>query len=75
MMPLDYTLWNEIEDRVLAKHIPRDETNEMYLKRLRSVALHLPKRIVKNTVMRMKANIQATYDSNGSNTIAAGGLD
>ena len=75
MMPLDFTLWDEIEARALAKRIPRDETDEQYLKRLRSVALHLPKRIVKNAVMRMKANIEATYDSEGGTTIAAGGLD
>ena len=74
-MPLDYTLWDEIEDRALAKHIPRDETDEQYLKRLRSVALRLPKELVEKTVMKMKANIEATYQSGGSTTIATGGLD
>jgi len=75
LMPLDYTLWDEIEARVLSQEIPRDETNEQYLKRLRSVALHLPKELVQKTIMKMKDNIQATYDSHGSTTIAEGGLD
>ena len=75
MMPLDYTLWDEIEHRALAKHIPRDETDEEYLKRLRTVALRLPKSLVENTIRKMKDNIEATYDSEGGTTIAKGGLD
>lgn len=75
LMPLDYCLWDEIEDRVLDKDVPHDETNEQYLKRLRLTALRLPRQLVRDTVMRMKTNIKATYDSKGSHTIATGGLD
>ena len=75
MMPLDYCLWDEIEGRVLEKRVPGDESKEQYLKRLRSAALRLPRDLVKNTVLRMKANIKATKDALGKNTIATGGLD
>lgn len=75
MMPLDYCLWDEIEDRVLEKEVPDDETKQQYMQRLRMTALRLPQDLVKNTVMRMKANIKATKDSKGKNTIATGGLD
>ena len=74
-MPLDYCLWDAIEERVLDKVVPHDEAKEQYLKRLRQTALRLPQDLVKNAVLRMKANIKATYDSSGKTTIAAGGLD
>ena len=74
-MPLDYCLWDEIEGRVLEKEVPHDESKEQYLKRLRLTARRLPKELVKNTVLRMKANIEATFDSKGATTIATGGLD
>ena len=75
MMPLDYCLWDEIEGRVLEKQVPEDESKQEYMKRLRMTALRLPQDLVKNTLMRMKANIKATKDSRGKNTIATGGLD
>ena len=74
-MPLDYCLWSEIEKRVLAKPISRDETNEQYLQRLRQTALGLPKALVKKTVLRMKKNIEATFQSKGDHTVDKGGLD
>ena len=74
-MPLDYCLWNEIERRMLEKDMPQDETQEQYLKRLRMTALRLPPDLMKNSVLRMKANIKATYEAKGKTTIATGGLD
>ena len=67
-MPLDYSLWAEVERRVLAKPVRGDETKEEYLKRLRSTALRLPKRLVERTVGKMKGNVQALVDSKGDHT-------
>ena len=75
LMPLDYCLWDEIEDRVLDKDVPHDEASEQYLKRLRLTALRLQQQLVRDTVLGMKTNIKATYDSKVSHTIATCRLD
>ena len=67
-MPLDFCLWDEIEDRVLADTKNENETKKSYEDRLRRTALNLPKHIVKNCLSKMRENIQATYDSEGKNT-------
>ena len=74
-MPLDYALWSEIEQRVLAKPLAHDETKEQYLRRLQQTAFSLPRQLVKKVVLRMKKNIEATYESKGDHTADKGGLD
>ena len=48
MMPLDYSLWNEIEGRTLAKRAYENESPASYKKRLCITAKRLPKSLVKN---------------------------
>ena len=74
-MPLDYSIWSEIERRVYDVGAPRAETNDQVQARLRRVALRLPKGYVTRTVLKMKANILATVASAGATTICASGLD
>ena len=49
LMPLDYSLWNEIERRVLAKKGPANESMQAYKKRLNLTAKKLPRGQVKHT--------------------------
>ena len=74
LMPLDYSLWKEIERRVLAKKIS-NESMQAYKKRLNLTAKKLPRGQVKKTLLKMKGNIKATLVSKGRNSTPAGGDD
>ena len=67
-MPLDYSLWAEIERRVLGKQLKADEPLESYRKRLHMTAKRLPRRIILGVLGKMKENIEATVVSGGKNT-------
>ena len=65
LMPLDYSIWREVEDKMLKKAPQGTETKEAYLKRFKECAMTLPKGFVKNAIGRMKRNIQAIVDARG----------
>ena len=67
-MPLDFSLWDEIESRALAKRVREFEAVEAYKKRLAITARRLPARVVENCLARMKANIDETVASRGRHT-------
>eukprot|EP00974_Lingulodinium_polyedra_P113737 11012966-Lingulodinium_polyedra.AAC.1 len=67
-MPLDFCLWDEIEDRVLRKQVRADEPIEAYKKRLAITAKRLPATLVHNCLRRMTANIEETVASRGRHT-------
>ena len=66
LMPLDYSIWHTILKGVV-KTSPKKgtETRGAFLKRLRGIALSLPKGYVKSVIHRMKDNIQALADARG----------
>jgi hypothetical protein len=64
-MPLDYSLWAEIEKRMLAMTVNGTESKENWIKRLRQTALSLPRSYVKSTIAQMKDRIEATAASKG----------
>ena len=68
LMPLDFSLWNEIERRALACNIGRAETSEQFAARLRRTALALPSDIVVRRLAKMKDNIRAIVASKGKHT-------
>ena len=68
MMPLDYSIWDEIERRTLAKRGRNNETAASYKKRLLITAKRLPKTYVKKTIRKMKGNIAAIVAAKGGNT-------
>lgn len=67
-MPLDFCLWDEIENRTLAKRTHENEGMASYKKRLNITAKRLPKQLIRNCLAKMKENIQATIDSKGAHT-------
>ena len=73
--PLDYSLWNGIERRVLAKKGRANESMQAYKKRLNLTAKRLPRSQVKKTLLKMKGNIAATKTSKGRHSIPTGGDD
>ena len=68
MMPLDYSIWDEIERRTLAKSGRDDKTASSYKKRLCITAKRLPKTYVQKTLRKMKGNIEAIVAAQGGNT-------
>ena len=68
-MPLDFCLWKQIEGRALSGSGSRPLGAEAYAARLRSIASHLPKTLVRGCLAKMKSNIQAVVASKGSHTM------
>ena len=65
-MPLDYSIWKEIEKRMLADDsVTGTESREEWLARLRRTAMGLPRDYVKSVLLKMKGNIEATVESQG----------
>ena len=69
LMPLDFCLWSEIEERTLKNTGVDQETRSQYAARLRRTALRLPKDIVKNCLAKMKENILEVVKAKGKNTV------
>ena len=67
-MPLDFCLWDEIEDRTLRKREHDDESVDQYKKRLAITAKRLPRGLIHRCLAKMKGNIEATVASQGRNT-------
>ena len=68
LMPLDYSLWNDIEGRVLAKRRVEDESLSSFKKRLRMTAKRFPASAIKKCLGKMRENLKTTVDSNGGHT-------
>ena len=67
-MPLDYSLWNEVESRTLDKKDYEKESLASYKKRLNLTAKRLPRKLVKDTVGKMKGNLAAIVKSAGGHS-------
>ena len=68
LMPLDFSLWDEIEGEVLAKRKIEDESMSSYKKRLNLTAKRLPWRLTHRCLGQMKANLRVTVNSGGGHT-------
>ena len=64
-MPLDYSLWTAIEDRMDASSPAGTETKEAYVARLAQCARALPKAFVRKVLLRMKQNIKGVIEARG----------
>ena len=59
LMPLDFSLWDEIEGRVLAKRRKiEDESMAPYKKRLNLTAKRLPRQLIQKCLGKMKGNLR-----------------
>ena len=67
LMPLDYALWKRICDQLMEESPEGPETKEAFLKRLKHIALSLPKSYVKAVIAKMRPNLKALADAQGWN--------
>ncbi len=67
-MPLDYSLWHEVESRTLNKKGRENESLASYKKRLNLTAKRLPRKVVKKTISKMKGNLAAIVKSEGGHS-------
>ncbi len=59
-MPLDSSLWDEIDDRMaLSDPVSGNESEVDFKARLRRTAMSLPRGMVRRTITRMRENILA----------------
>lgn len=65
IMPLDYCLWDEIEDRVCAKTVTGKETVTQYKRRLCNVAKKIPAKTINKCLLQMKKRVAAIIDAKG----------
>ena len=65
LMPLDYSLWAAILDRMDETAPGGTETKGDYVKRLAQAAHGLPRGYVRKVLERMKANLVAIVDAKG----------
>ena len=68
LMPLDFSLWDDIEGRVLAKRRIEDESLASFKMRLRMTAKRLPATAIKKCLGKMRDNLKTTVDSEGGHT-------
>ena len=65
MNPLDFSLWVEIEQRMISKAPKRVESVDEYKKRMRLTALRLPRSIVSKAVRAIPKRLRALIDAKG----------
>ena len=64
--PLDYSLWSAIHDKVLKDSTGGDTIVE-YKKKLRRIAIRMPRKAVRLAVEQIKKRAQAIFEANGDN--------
>ena len=63
--PCDFSLWEEIENRLAAQAAPRQEPAQGFKARLRKTAMSIPEPVVRKMVQAIKGRAQSIYDHNG----------
>ena len=64
-MPLDFSLWYEIEKRLYEQKKDSTESLSSFKKRLRNIAMSLPRSLVRSCIASMKKRIELTYVAKG----------
>ena len=65
LMPWDYALWQQIQERMNRSAPKGVETKAKYLSRLRKTALSLPRPLVRKIIDRMSRNVEAIVEAKG----------
>ena len=63
--PLDFSLWEEVQNRMNAQVAPKNESATAFMARLRKTALATPEPTVRRMLSNIKARAQAIYEQNG----------
>lgn len=65
LMPLDYAIWQRIEQKLIDTAPSGNESKAAFLARLRIVGTTLPKTFIKKAIGRMRGNLKALSDAKG----------
>ena len=65
LMPLDYAIWQRIEEKLIDTAPAGTEDKGVFLVRLRKIATSLPKKYIKMIIGRMHENIKALSKAKG----------
>ena len=65
LVPLDYSLWKQVDEKMVARGPRGRETKAGFLARLKRCARSLPKATVRAAVRRMRANLDALVAPKG----------
>ena len=65
--PLDYSIWEKIHKRVLAKKVTGKETVKAFKKRLRLTALRTPSSEIRDSIVTLPKRAKAVVDAKGGN--------
>jgi hypothetical protein len=65
LMPLDYSIWQAIVEKLLHGAPDGVETKDAFLGRLQTTARTLPKGFIKKSIERMRSNIKALNEAKG----------
>ena len=63
--PCDYSLWEEVENRMTEQKVPRSEDVDGYKARLRSTALAIPAPVIRKMLADMKSRASEIYERKG----------
>ena len=63
--PCDYSLWEEVENRMAAQKTPRGEDVDGFKRRLRRTALSIPAPVIRKMVADMKTRTHQVYERQG----------
>ena len=65
LMPLDYSIWHEILQKIASGGPKGVESRHAFLSRLEIAAKSLPKGYISSVIGRMKSNLKALVDARG----------
>ena len=65
--PLDFSIWEKVLDRVLAKKVKGKESVKAFKKRLRLTALRLPSSEIRPSILALPKRAKAVVDAKGGN--------
>ena len=63
--PCDYSLWEELENRMAKQKAPKHETMDGFKARLRRTALAIPEGVIRKMIGSMVWRTQSVYDNDG----------
>ena len=63
--PMDYFVWAEVEQRMVASKPRRLESKDAFAKRLRTTALAIPSAVIRKGVADLKARARNCYENDG----------
>ena len=65
LMPLDFSVWAEVDRRMALQTSPKNETADQYKERLKRTAMAIPQAVIRKAIMAIKTRAEAVVQANG----------